>query len=55
MSEEILGKFKENMLELYDKFRGIETKISTVHDQIDEVIQQIEYIKMLAKNEHIID
>ena len=40
---------------ILSKFEDIENKISTVHNQIDEVIKQIEYIKMLAKNEHIID
>jgi len=43
------------MDELHSKFAEIESKITTSHDQIDAVIQQIEYIKRLTRKEQIID
>ena len=40
---------------LVDQFKVIEDKISASHESVDEVITQIEYIKMLSKNDHILD
>ena len=50
MSVEVINKFQVKMFALYEKFADIENKVSTKHDQIDAVIQQIEDIQMLTKN-----
>ena len=55
LSTEVIGKFTEKMKSIYDNFSLIESKISASHDSIDAVIMQIEYIKTLSKNEHILE
>jgi hypothetical protein len=36
-------------------FKQIKDKISASHESVDEVIAQIEYIKMLSNNDYILD
>ena len=43
------------MDELDEKFHFIESKLTTTHYTIDDVLEQIEYIKMMFKGTDIIE
>lgn len=46
--------FLTHMNTLYDQAKRIENKIIVVHYNVDEIINQVDYVKMLLHNEHIL-
>lgn len=49
------GQFLARVSDLHAKTEAIRDKISASPRTVDEVIQQIEYIKALARDDHVID
>lgn len=45
----------KRVTDLHGKYKAIEDKITATTTTVDEVIQQIEYIKVLAKDDHILE
>lgn len=46
--------FLTHMNTLYDQAKRIENRIIVVHYNVDEIINQVDYVKMLLLNEHIL-
>ena len=49
----IIEEFLKHMKSVYQQFVDIEDKLTTVHNSTDEIIAQIEYVKMLLRDETI--
>jgi hypothetical protein len=55
LGEVVTSKFKKVSEALTLSFKTMKDKIAATYESVDEVIAQIEYVKMLAKNDYILD
>lgn len=55
LAKDLLSQFVEKMEELFKRFKDTEEKITVVFNTIDEIIEQIDYVTRIFKNDVFID
>lgn len=55
LSNEVVTEFLDKMRDAYGRFKEVEDKITVTYHEVDDIVDQIEFVKVLKQDEGVIE